>query len=117
MSRRWVLEYPEAQGKYNTYNDVVLQLESYQLAIQTAAAVDIKSLNDFLDGSSVLLGTYYDTYDSKTTSWYDNADKISSEFNTFSSELTNRIITAISLRDMWKARINNGHWEVSEDEK
>lgn len=116
MARVWVLDFPEAQSQYDIYRNIASQLESYLPTIQTAANVNILSLNDFMDNSSVLVGSYYDAYDTKTSVWYNRANGFRMEFNSFISALSNRIVLAQSLRDLWQSRIMLGHWEGSDNE-
>lgn len=100
--------WPEAQGKYDTYNTIVNGLNTLKPQINDAANTYIGPDSNFKENT--LLGDYYDIYVSKVDEWLTEAISIKARFSIIQTEYNSRITNATTQRDLWKQRIGKTRW-------
>lgn len=105
----YVLIWPEAQSKYDEYNNIITRLSELKANISYVADSGIYSKNIFIDSS--FSGEYYNIYKSCLNDWYDDVITIWSEFIKINNELNIRINNAKTLKDLWQGRIGKTRWE------
>lgn len=110
----FVLDYPEAESEYNTYNQLVDELQEQQNIIQESINVFLLNEDNYVDEAGVLGGKYYEEYLVTLSKWHTDASKLREEICDFSDKLKNKITEFKKKRDMWQGRINIGHYEEDE---
>ncbi|WP_455717530.1 hypothetical protein [Anaerosporobacter sp.] len=111
MSRKWVLDYPEASIKRKKYDDIISSLNVEAVKIRDATNPSIAKQTELVDSVGTLEGVYYEEYEKSVINWYNEEQRIAGEFILFESELSLRISSATTQSALWASRETMGHWE------
>lgn len=114
MSKKWVLDYPDASTKREKYDKIISNLNLEIVKIRAATNPSIAKQTELVDSVGTLEGVYYEEYEKCVTDWYDEEQRIAAEFISFNNELILRISNAMTQSALWASRETMGHWEEEE---